>query len=173
MTNQSMGLMRAHLTKANLKGANLAGAMLGRCTAEFADFSGANLEGADLSRCELAGADFTGANLAGADFTEADVRSALRRRGRARADDRAGLSAGIFEIIDLPRIRMRPLQDRGASAAQGAPARAVQPARAAQFPDAHSDCQRQTGKDESRSASSINGQGAGLQRRMVLPPARA
>src|SRR5918994_1053665 len=88
MTNQSMGLIRAHLTKADLAGANLAGATLSRCTAEFAEFTGADLTGADLSRCELAGADFTGAKLAGADFTEADVQG-------ARFDDVTGREQAI------------------------------------------------------------------------------
>ncbi len=75
MKNQSMGLMRGVLRKANADGADFTGAMLSRADLEFAKLRGANFSDADLSMTTLAGADFTGADISRAQFDNADVTS--------------------------------------------------------------------------------------------------
>ena len=60
MKNQSMGLMRGVVRKANAEGAN---------------FGGASFAGANLMAATLGGADFTGANVEGARFQDADLTS--------------------------------------------------------------------------------------------------
>jgi uncharacterized protein YjbI with pentapeptide repeats len=66
MHNQSMGLIRADFSRANLAGANFAGAELAHVNFEFAKLQQANLSGADLSDADFAGADLTNADLTGA-----------------------------------------------------------------------------------------------------------
>jgi uncharacterized protein YjbI with pentapeptide repeats len=79
MKNQSMGLMRGVLRKADLEGADFTGADLSRVDFEFASLKGANLTDANLMRASLGGADLTGAIIDGANFNEADVTSAKLR----------------------------------------------------------------------------------------------
>jgi uncharacterized protein YjbI with pentapeptide repeats len=76
MRNQSMGLIRADFSQANLQGANFAGASLGHAKFEFANLSGANFSGADLSDADFAGADLSDANLTGATTKGADFSGA-------------------------------------------------------------------------------------------------
>ena len=76
MRNQSMGLIRADFSQANLSGANFAGASLGHAKFEFATLSGANFSGADLTDVDFAGADLTDANLTGATMKGADFTNA-------------------------------------------------------------------------------------------------
>jgi len=76
MRNQSMGLMRAVLTSANLERVNARGADLSRVDLEFASLRGADLSGASLKGAQLGGADLTGVTLVGTDFDGADLASA-------------------------------------------------------------------------------------------------
>lgn len=76
MQNQSMGLMRGVLRKADLDGADFSDADLSRVDFEFASLKDANLTGANLMRASLGGADLTRAIVDGANFNEADVTSA-------------------------------------------------------------------------------------------------
>jgi uncharacterized protein YjbI with pentapeptide repeats len=73
MKNQSMGLMRAVFTSADLQGADFSGADLGRANLEFTSLKGANLSRANLMGAQLAGADLTGATITGANFTGVDL----------------------------------------------------------------------------------------------------
>ena len=69
MKNQSMGLMHAVISSANLEGADLRGADLSR-----ADLSFTSLAGADLHGARIFGGDFSGTSLAKADLSGADLR---------------------------------------------------------------------------------------------------
>ena len=77
--NQSMGLMRAVFTSANLEGADLTGANLGRSKLDFANLRGANLTDAVLIGSDASGVDLTGATVVGADFANVDVGGAKLR----------------------------------------------------------------------------------------------
>ncbi len=76
MQNQSMGLMRGVLKKADLEGADFTDADLSRVDFEFASLKGVDFTRANLMRASLGGADLTGAIIEGANFNEADVTSA-------------------------------------------------------------------------------------------------
>jgi uncharacterized protein YjbI with pentapeptide repeats len=69
MRNQSMGLIRADFSRANLAGADFTGAALGHANFEFAKLQGAKFSGADLTDADFAGADLSGANLTDANTT--------------------------------------------------------------------------------------------------------
>jgi uncharacterized protein YjbI with pentapeptide repeats len=78
MRNQSMGLVHADFSSANLDGARFVGAQLGHASFRFAklngaDFSGARLQDADFSGAYLTGANFTSADTTGATFTSATL----------------------------------------------------------------------------------------------------
>lgn len=87
MRNQSMGLIRADFSRANLAGAKFTGAALGNASFEFAklqhaDFSGADVSDADFDGADLTDADFTRAKTDGASFDSAvltGVRGLVRR----------------------------------------------------------------------------------------------
>ena len=93
MKNQSMGLMHAVISSANLSRADLHGADLSR-----ADFSFSTLDGADLRSTRIFGGDFSGASLAGADMTDSDLReSKFIDTDFSGADlTRADLSGSVF-----------------------------------------------------------------------------
>ncbi len=77
MRNQSMGLMRADFSGANLVGADFTAADLGRASLRFANLAGANLAGANLAGADLSGADLTGADLSNIDASDADFGNAV------------------------------------------------------------------------------------------------
>ena len=77
MRNQSMGLMRTVLRRANADGADFSGARLARADLEYARLRGANLENVDLARSLMGGADLTGARVAGLTLSGADLAGAL------------------------------------------------------------------------------------------------
>ncbi len=66
-------LIRADLSEANLSGADLIRADLSGAHLFRADLSGADLIRADLSGAHLGGANLSGANLSGADLSEANL----------------------------------------------------------------------------------------------------
>ena len=71
MRNQSMGLMRADFSSANLAGADFTEADLGHALFRFARMRGAKLVRASLLAADFSGADLTDADLTGADATDA------------------------------------------------------------------------------------------------------
>jgi uncharacterized protein YjbI with pentapeptide repeats len=77
MRNQSMGLIRADFSRANLAGANFEGAALGRVNFEFAKLQRANFSEADLADADFAGADLTDADLTEAKTTGTNFNSAV------------------------------------------------------------------------------------------------
>lgn len=77
MRNQSMGILRADFSGANLEGADFIRADLGRAWFRFAKLRGARLVGASLLHADFSGADLTGADLTGADATGADFGAAI------------------------------------------------------------------------------------------------
>jgi uncharacterized protein YjbI with pentapeptide repeats len=77
MHNQSMGLIRADFSRANLTGANFEGAALAHVNFEFAKLQHTNFSGADLSDADFAGADLTNADLTGANIARVDFNSAV------------------------------------------------------------------------------------------------
>jgi len=80
MRNQSMGLIRADFSRANLASANFADAQLAHANFEFAKLQHANFSGANLSDADFAGADLTDADLTGAKTTGVDFTGAVLTR---------------------------------------------------------------------------------------------
>jgi uncharacterized protein YjbI with pentapeptide repeats len=79
--NQSMGLIHADFSGADLSGANFADAALAYATFRFTKLVGANFSGAKLPKVDFSGADlsqanFTGADTIGVDFGAANLQGA-------------------------------------------------------------------------------------------------
>jgi uncharacterized protein YjbI with pentapeptide repeats len=77
MRNQSMGLIRADFSRANLADADFTGAALGHANFEFAKLQRAIFSQADLSDADFAGADLTDANLTDTRTTGANFAGAV------------------------------------------------------------------------------------------------
>jgi uncharacterized protein YjbI with pentapeptide repeats len=101
--NQSMGVMRAQFSNADLSGANLSGANLYKADFSFARLVGARLNDANLRNSELVQADLTQADVTGADVAQADLAGAIftgaigfsRMKGLAEAKHRD-------QVVDAP-----------------------------------------------------------------------
>ncbi|MEO8029414.1 MAG: pentapeptide repeat-containing protein [Gemmatimonadota bacterium] len=76
-SNQSMGLMRATFTSADLTGADLTGANMYKVDLSYAILVKARLAHARLESAELVGADFTGADLTESQLGGADLAQAV------------------------------------------------------------------------------------------------
>ena len=75
MSNQSMGLTRTILFKANAENADFSGADMSWVDAEFCSFRGTDLRGTIARYAKLGGADLQAANVLGLDVSGADLTS--------------------------------------------------------------------------------------------------
>ncbi len=96
MGNQSMGIMRANFSSADLSRADLTDANLFKADLTRADLREAKLVRANLTSAELYGADLTGADVTGAIVEKADLSGAIFKQAR-----------GVKEMKGLDNTRNR------------------------------------------------------------------